>query len=466
MDDFEPLLPTREGTRAGTSSSPPRDVHQRHHQTRNRHGNLPPGRRQATSAGWRNKKQAAVAPSNGEMEGLLSIESDPLLQSDKDDDDRYFSTRTSPTNVATQQHEHQEQIISPAALQSMRQRARQQHHHPRQNKHNMEIQHGGNPATDLRIWLCSHGCCCVQCVRTKEHGVLERFGEYKDLLGPGVYCLPWPCVRIATRMSLRVQQLHVTVETKTFDNVFLWITVAVQYRVRDTYLAHYTLTSHQKQIKSFVLDVVRSTVPTMNVDDVFLDTSEIAQEVYAKLSRSMESFGYEMTEPPLITELAVDPLVKASMNEINACKRRKEVMANKAETIKIQKIKQGEAEAERLYLNGIGVARERKAIAGGMKVVLVEKQLEYSNKDVMDILLLSQYMDTLAAVGADSMIVSSDPGQMTELRNQLSAYCNKEQSQQYSTRVPPVDKEIETETNQQNDATVSATDGGIPDLLW
>ena len=66
-----------------------------------------------------------------------------------------------------------------------------------------------------------------------------------------------PCEQRVGLLSFRVQQLNVTVETKTLDNVFLVAVVSVQYQVlRDkTYEAFYALTNPKQQITAHVYDV-------------------------------------------------------------------------------------------------------------------------------------------------------------------------------------------------------------------
>ncbi|CAB9510046.1 Hypersensitive-induced response protein-like protein [Seminavis robusta] len=269
------------------------------------------------------------------------------------------------------------------------------------------------------------GCCCVpclQCVRTKEVAVVEDLGNFEQLLGPGLHFMFWPLKTIVGRLSLRIQQLDVLCETKTKDNVFVHVQVAVQYRVLEegAYAAYYRLTDPRGQIQSYVFDVVRSTVPKLELDAAFASKAEIADAVLAQLKDVMKDYGYEILNT-LMTDMSPDYKVKASMNEINASKRLKEAAAHKAEADKIKLTKQAEAEAESRYLSGLGVARQRKAIVQGLQ----ESVTEFSNevgtrpKDVMDILLLSQYFDTLSTVGANALFVNHDPSTVASLQASL-----------------------------------------------
>lgn len=302
-----------------------------------------------------------------------------------------------------------------------------------------------NPAMDLSTDPSSRGCCCIQCIRSDEVGILEQFGEFRELLSPGLVCFIWPCCQISNRLSLRVQQLDITCETKTKDNVFIHVQVAVLFKVviDKAFEAQYRLSHPPTQIKAHVFDVVRSTIPRLDIDDVFISKSDIALEVQRSLQGMMNQSGYEILET-LVTDIVPNALVKQSMNEMNASKRIKQAMPHRAEAGKIEKVKAAEAQAETLYLQGVGVARERQAIVKGMKNSVSDTISEtISPKDVMDLLLLSQYMETLTTVGSNSVILHHSPGHVKDLQLQLEGHFQK--------------------LSQKDDKKSSSF---IPDLLW
>mmetsp|Transcript_10824 Transcript_10824/g.25828 ORF Transcript_10824/g.25828 Transcript_10824/m.25828 type:complete len:288 (-) Transcript_10824:163-1026(-) len=276
--------------------------------------------------------------------------------------------------------------------------------------------------------MCCSGndaCCCAVCIRTQTVGVIEDLGQFKRLLDPGFHCIAFPMQSVVGRMSLRIQQLDVVCETKTKDNVFVQVGVAVQYRVLigSAYDAYYRLTDPRNQIQSYVFDVVRSTVPRMDLDEAFVNKDQVSQEVYNSLKDDMSSYGYEILNT-LVTDLSPDNRVKASMNEINASRRLKEAASHKAEADKVKQVKAAEAEAEARYLSGLGVARQRKAIVAGLQesVDSFAGSVEGARpRDVMDILLLSQYFDTLSTVGANSLILEHDPKTVASLRESVGA---------------------------------------------
>lgn len=265
---------------------------------------------------------------------------------------------------------------------------------------------------------------CIVCVKTQTVGIVEELGDFKKLLDPGFHCLLWPIQVVAGTLSLRVQQIDVGCETKTKDNVFINVRVAVQFRVitEGAYDAFYRLIDTRAQIQSYVFDVIRSTIPRMELDEVFASKSEISNACLRQLNNTMREFGLEILNT-LVIDMSPDSRVKASMNEINASKRLKEAASHKAEADKVQQVKAAEADAEARYLSGLGVARQRKAIVDGLQSSVNDFSDQVSgvtSKDVMDILMLTQYFDTLTAVGANNLILEHEPASVASLSNQVS----------------------------------------------
>jgi len=245
--------------------------------------------------------------------------------------------------------------------------------------------------------------CCI-CVSTSDVVIVERLGKFDRLLPAGLGIVCCPCEQNAGSVSFRVQQLDVRVETKTKDNVFLTTVVSVQYQVirEKVYQAFYSLTNTQQQITAHVYDVMRSQLPTLELDAVFEAKEELALAVKNALSETMSDYGYQILQA-LITDIDPDIRVKQAMNEINSAKRLKYAVAEKAEGQKILQVKSAEAEAEAKYLSGVGVAKQRKAIVDGLRTSIVDfsdNVTGASSKDVMDLLLLTQYFDCIRDVGS------------------------------------------------------------------
>ncbi|KAF4660020.1 HIR complex subunit [Perkinsus olseni] len=248
---------------------------------------------------------------------------------------------------------------------------------------------------------------CVQTVPNDRVAVITKFGKFDRLAHPGLLCLPVPCVCVrAGDVSVRIQETSMTCETKTKDNVFVSIQVAVQYEVIKSkiYEAFYRLHNPTVQINSYVFDVVRSTVPGMLLDDVFESKDEVAKQVKDQLQKIMSEFGFQINQA-LVTDISPNRKVRDAMNEINANRRLRVAATEKAEAEKVVIVKQAEAEAESKFLQGQGVARQRKAIVDGLRESIGDFQEaihEMSAKDVLELVLVTQYFDTLKEVGSSS----------------------------------------------------------------
>lgn len=270
-------------------------------------------------------------------------------------------------------------------------------------------------------------CCCCTYVRGGEVGVLERLGEYSGIALPGLQCIMFPIVQLASQISLRIQMLDVSCDTKTLDNVFCNVKVSVMYRVlKDRVVdANYKLSDVRSQIRAYVNNVVRSTLPKMLLDDGFKDKDNVAKDVQSHLSDIMKEYGYEIINV-LVIDLEPDKVVKHSMNEINASQRMRMAAAEKAEANKIMQVKAAEAEADAKYLSGQGVARQRKAVVDGLLSTVTDYKTEVagaSGTDVIDLMLMTNYFDTMKDMAHKnkniSLFLNHEPGAVADLRGSL-----------------------------------------------
>jgi regulator of protease activity HflC (stomatin/prohibitin superfamily) len=264
-------------------------------------------------------------------------------------------------------------------------------------------------------------------VRTAEAVVIQRMGKFNRVATAGInFKLPW-LDQIAARIDLRVQQLALDVETKTKDNVFVKMPVSVQYHVipEKVYEAFYKLANPKQQISSYVFNVILGHVPKMNLDDAFLQQSDIAIAIKEGLDDVMRTYGYAIDQA-LVTDIEPDEKVKAAMNDINAAQREQVAASARGEAEKILKVKQAEAEAQSKALQGQGIANQRKAIIEGLKdsVEAFSKAVEGSTpKDVMMLVLVTQYLDTMKEIGANdksnTILMSHSPAAVSDLFKQM-----------------------------------------------
>jgi len=271
------------------------------------------------------------------------------------------------------------------------------------------------------------GFLSVFTVEQQSAYVIERFGKFDRVAEPGLnFRIPF-IENISGRVSLRLTQINVEVETKTLDNVFVHVTTAVQFRVLDNkiYEAYYTLDDPHGQIQSFIFDVVRARVPRIKLDDVFSKKDEIADAVREELQEVMSNFGYDIIKA-LVTDINPDQRVKTAMNEINEAQRLRVAATERGEAEKILKVKAAEADAESHILQGQGIAGQRKAIIEGLRESLSDFKKDIKGvetTEVMSLILIAQYFDTLKEMGkngnVNSIMIPHSPSSLGDLQDQI-----------------------------------------------
>ncbi|KAG6753423.1 hypothetical protein POTOM_043491 [Populus tomentosa] len=317
------------------------------------------------------------------------------------------------------------------------------------------------------------------CVDQASVGVIERWGRFERLAQPGFHffnCFVGQC--LAGVLSTRIHSLDVRCETKTKDNVFVHLVCSIQYRVvkENADDAFYELANPREQIQAYVFDVVRALVPRMTLDDLFEQKSEVAKAVLEELEKVMGTYGYSI-EHILMVDIIPDDTVRKAMNEINAdiadfwkdmdnqdklparllllllalslqdlimasnfiCKqitianrfciaaqRLQLASVYKGEAEKVFLVKKAEAEAEAKYLGGVGVARQRQAITDGLRENILEfshKVEGTSAKEVMDLIMITQYFDTIKDLGNSSknttIFIPHGPGHVRDISDQI-----------------------------------------------
>ena len=265
-------------------------------------------------------------------------------------------------------------------------------------------------------------------VKQQSVAIIERFGRYQKISDSGIHMrAPFGIDKIAARVQLRVLQSEIVVETKTQDNVFVTMNVATQYRVNESNVkdAYYKLVRPESQIKSYIEDALRSSVPKLTLDELFEKKDEIALEVQKQVAEEMSTYGYIIVKT-LITKVEPDAEVKQSMNEINAAQRKRVAAQELAEADKIKIVTAAEAEAEKDRLHGVGIAEQRKAIVDGLADSIKELKganVDLTEEQIMSILLTNQYLDTLNNFadkeGNNTIFLPANPDGVENIRTQI-----------------------------------------------
>ncbi|KAL8126265.1 hypothetical protein AgCh_013523 [Apium graveolens] len=259
-------------------------------------------------------------------------------------------------------------------------------------------------------------CLFCGCIGQSHVVVVEKWGRFEKLAQPGLnFFNPFAGEFIAGILSTRINSLDVKIETKT------------KYRVikENADDAFYELQNPKEQIQAYVFDVVRAQVPRMTLDELFEQKGDVAKAVLEELEKVMGEYGYNI-EHILMVDIIPDSSVRTAMNEINAAQRMQLASVYKGEAEKILLVKRAEAEAESKYLGGVGVARQRQAITDGLRenILNFSHKIEgTSAKEVMDLIMITQYFDTIKDLGNSSknttVFLPHGPGHVRDISDQI-----------------------------------------------
>ncbi len=264
-------------------------------------------------------------------------------------------------------------------------------------------------------------------VKQQTAVIIERFGKFKNIRQSGLH-MKIPLVdKISGRLSLKIQQLDVIIETKTLDDVFVRLKVSVQYKVIKTkvYDAFYKLDYPHDQITSYVFDVVRAEVPKMKLDDVFVKKDDIAIAVKSELNEAMMEYGYDIIKT-LVTDIDPDPQVKEAMNRINASEREKIAAQFEGDAARILIVEKAKAEAESKRLQGQGIADQRREIARGLEEsVEVLNKVGINSQEASALIVVTQHYDTLQSIGQETnsnlILLPNSPQAGSQMLNDMVA---------------------------------------------
>ena len=291
-------------------------------------------------------------------------------------------------------------------------------------------------------------------VKQQSAAIVERFGKFVSTRQSGLQ-LKIPIIdRVAGRLSLRIQQLDVVVETKTKDDVFVKIKVSVQFKViKDkVYDAFYKLDFPQDQITSYVFDVVRAEVPKMILDDVFEKKDDVAIAVKGELNEAMKNYGFDIIKT-LVTDIDPDAQVKESMNRINASEREKVAAQFEGDAQRILIVERAKAEAESKRLQGQGIADQRREIARGLEdSVKVLNNVDINSQEASALIVVTQHYDTLQSVGSASnsnlILMPNSPQAGSEmLNNMVASFTASNQIGEEMKKAAKAKEEEEKKTN-------------------
>ncbi|MFD1315014.1 SPFH domain-containing protein [Namhaeicola litoreus] len=264
-------------------------------------------------------------------------------------------------------------------------------------------------------------------VKQQTAVIIERFGKFQSVRTAGLQFKIPLIDRIAAKVSLKIQQLDVIIETKTKDDVFVHLKISVQYQIlkNKVYEAFYELQNPKEQITAYVFDLVRAEVPKMILDDVFEKKDDIALAIRRELNDAMLAYGYDIIKA-LVTDIDPDASVKEAMNRINAAEREKIAAQHEGDAQRILIVERAKAEAESKRLQGKGIADQRREIARGLEEsVDTLNNAGINPQEASALIVITQHYDTLQAIGTENnsnlILLPNNPNVASTMLNDMTA---------------------------------------------
>lgn len=235
----------------------------------------------------------------------------------------------------------------------------------------------------------------------------ERFGKFQKVLDPGFHCLGPDCCQCCVTLrgiSNRVVQQDVEVSAKrpeSKEGLLVKVVVAVQMQVNpdNAYAAFYRMSDVENQVAVHVTDSVQSVVQRLHSGKGTVK-KQIETLCNKRLQEVLAEYGYNVTKTLCVGYFFADQGVADADRQI--AEKRNEVESTKlsADADKIRVVKAAEAERDAHELQGEGIARQRAAIADGLRDSFrAHGGPTPSTKEISELLLISENFDTLRAIG-------------------------------------------------------------------
>lgn len=249
-------------------------------------------------------------------------------------------------------------------------------------------------------------------VNQKQEALITSFGKHvRTEQSPGLHLKqPWPFQVVAAKIGTDLQQVQETLATKTKDDLFVELPIAIQYEISDPAKYHFENRAAVDNMKKAVSAAVRTSTSGKQFQELYSDRDEISDHVIEQIKPIVGEYGINLRRI-IIDEPTAPPQVQASFNEVRASERLMEASKNKAAAHKIELVARAEAEKQADILRGEGKAGFRKALFeqyGEQIETLVGKGVD--REEAIKVMLDTMHQDTMRDIGhqGNMVIVTTD----------------------------------------------------------
>lgn len=271
--------------------------------------------------------------------------------------------------------------------------------------------------------MCFHWCCTT--ISQSDVGIFQTCGKFSGLASPGLHCMCCFCTSIAARISIRLQEFNCTVESKTKDNVFVVISLTIQYQVKPNKVeeAYYRALHPIAVMENYILNSIRAKLPLYKLEALYVERGTISQQLKDEIDEVMDSYGIEIVSA-LISDINPGTQITTAMNDIQRLQRLRVAAVDEAETKKMRRVRAAEATCDAHRLAGEGLAEQRKAIVAGLMQSIEEAREDagLSSEEATNMLLMNQYYDTMQEIALksnSSVMIMETTGGLEKIAAQL-----------------------------------------------
>jgi regulator of protease activity HflC (stomatin/prohibitin superfamily) len=268
----------------------------------------------------------------------------------------------------------------------------------------------------------------IKIVKQNTVLVIEMLGKYNRIMAAGLNIKIPLLERVARAVTLRQQNFAIAGKYPSADKVIVDVNTNLIYAVNPTedgiQRFTYVLQDPGQSIGATVENSLRTYIAKETHEGILEKKEELAIHIQRDLEVQFTEWGM-LIKSFQITNVNFPLTITDAMSEVVASLQLRKAAENKGEATKIQAIKEAEAEKERKRLQGEGVALEREAIAEGIRrsVETMRMITNQSAGEIMAILNLTQYLDTLKGVGmspnAKVIFMDSSVSKTADLMQQL-----------------------------------------------
>ncbi len=258
--------------------------------------------------------------------------------------------------------------------------------------------------------------------------VIQLLGKFRRIMAAGLNLKIPFLEKIVEKVSLRQQNFAIDGKYPSADKVIVDVATNLIYQVNATEDGvkkyTYALQNRNQSIGAIIENSLRTYIAKETHEGILEKKDELAMHIRNDLEKQFEEWGMVIMSFQ-ITNVNFPVTITNAMSEVVASQQLRKAAENKGEAIKIQAIKEAEAEKERKRLQGEGIALEREAIASGLQhsVEIVKQATHQNPAEIMSILTLTQYLDTLKSIGVSDnskvLFMDSSIGKTSELMQQL-----------------------------------------------